>query len=129
MRFSVLMSLALGAAAVEYDYVIVGAGTAGLVIANRLSADPKVHVLVIDPGNDERKNPNVTIPKNLGNPPGTDIDWQYKTVPQENAFGRVIDVPSGKAWGGSSAINGKLPKSCHRTRASGGCATSDGRCG
>jgi choline dehydrogenase len=93
-------------AAETYDYIIVGAGTAGLVVANRLSADPFVTVTVIDPGDDQRMNPNVSIPDNLGNGPGSDLDWKYKTIPQAHSSGRILDTPQGKAWGGSSAING-----------------------
>ncbi|KAK8006847.1 hypothetical protein PG989_000837 [Apiospora arundinis] len=60
----------------QYDYVIAGAGTAGLVVANRLSANPSTTVLVIEPGGDERLNPNVTDPLAFTVPFGTHIDWQ-----------------------------------------------------
>lgn len=60
-----------------YDYVIAGAGTAGLVVANRLSADPSTTVLVIEPGGDERANPNVTSPLAFTVPFGTHIDWKW----------------------------------------------------
>jgi choline dehydrogenase-like flavoprotein len=107
MKYLTAVSFALAMVAAEtFDYVIVGAGTAGLVIANRISADPSVTVRVIDPGDDQRLNPNVSIPDNLGNPPGTDLDWKYKTVPQIHSNDRILDAPQGKAWGGSSAING-----------------------
>ncbi|KAH8172402.1 GMC oxidoreductase domain-containing protein [Sarocladium implicatum] len=92
-------------AAACVDYIIVGGGTAGLVIANRLSEDPSVQVTVIEAGDDQRTNPNVTDPAKLDKPIGSDIDWKYKTVPQEYAQGQVVNVPQGKAWGGSSAIN------------------------
>ncbi|KAK8109208.1 glucose oxidase [Apiospora sp. TS-2023a] len=65
------------AGCVSYDYVIAGAGTAGLVVANRLSADPSTTVLVIEPGGDERANPNVTNPLAFTVPFGTHIDWNW----------------------------------------------------
>ncbi|KAK8057131.1 GMC oxidoreductase [Apiospora saccharicola] len=84
----------------EYDYVITGAGTAGLVVANRLSADPSVTVLVVEPGCDERSNPNVTNPLAFTVPFGTHIDWQCHL---EN---RSLEYHQGKAIGGTSTING-----------------------
>ncbi|KAL2256145.1 hypothetical protein VTK26DRAFT_2116 [Humicola hyalothermophila] len=94
------------AAADIFDYIIVGAGTSGLVVANRLSEDPSVSVAVIEPGNDERDNVNVTGTDKFMQAFGTAIDWSYKTTPQLNADGRVFDLHQGKAWGGTSTING-----------------------
>lgn len=102
--FLALPSAALAAGTA--DFVIVGAGTAGLVVANRLSADPDVTVTVIEPGNDERNNPNVTDPMKLNMPIGTALDWQYQTTPQAWVNDRQFTMAQGKAWGGSSAING-----------------------
>ncbi|CAI4216065.1 unnamed protein product [Parascedosporium putredinis] len=88
------------------DYVIAGAGTAGLVVANRLSEDPNVSVVVIEPGSDQRTNPNVTNPDAFLQAFGTDLDWSYPVAPQPGAGGQSFVLHQGRAWGGSSAING-----------------------
>lgn len=93
-------------AAASFDYIVVGGGTAGLVIANRLTENPAIRVAVIEPGDDQRQNPNVTDPTKLDQPLNTPLDWQYKSVPQVYAQDRILNLPQGKAWGGSSAING-----------------------
>ncbi|KAI0097596.1 GMC oxidoreductase [Nemania sp. FL0031] len=89
-----------------FDYIIAGAGTCGLVLANRLSADPRVRVAVIEPGDDVRNNINVTDPALFTVPYGTSIDWQYSTTPQPAAGNRTIPFHAGKAIGGTSTING-----------------------
>jgi choline dehydrogenase len=89
-----------------FTYVIVGGGTAGLVVANRLSEDPSVTVAVIEPGSDQRYNSNVTQPWAYTRAFGTQIDWNYKTTPQPGVGGRQLDVHQGKTLGGTSAING-----------------------
>lgn len=96
------------ALAKSVDYVIIGAGTSGLVVANRLSEDPTVTVVVIEAGSDQRNNPNVTDPSNFTKAFGTPIDWQYKTKKQVSAGNRELIVPQGKAWGGTSSINGAI---------------------
>ncbi|WP_174800479.1 GMC family oxidoreductase [Martelella limonii] len=92
----------------EADYVIVGAGSAGCVIANRLSADPDVSVVVLEAGPADR-NPWIHIPvgyfKTMHNPT---VDWCYKTEPDPGLNGRAIDWPRGKVLGGSSSLNGLL---------------------
>lgn len=94
------------ALAESFDYIIVGAGTSGLVVANRLSEDPSVTVAVIEPGTDQRNNPNVTDPNNFQQAFNTPIDWHYVTTKQPGAGDRAIDLHQGKAWGGTSTING-----------------------
>ena len=91
-----------------FDYVVVGGGTAGLVIANRLSETPTVRVAVIEPGGDERNNPNVTVATNYitQNAYNTPIDWAYRTVPQLGVNNEPLVYHQGKAIGGTSTING-----------------------
>lgn len=90
------------------DYVIVGAGTAGCVLANRLSADGKHSVLLIEAGGRDR-HPMIHIPAGflrlLDHP---HITWSYKTAPEEQASNREILFPRGRGLGGSSSINGLL---------------------
>ncbi|KAH6632868.1 glucose oxidase [Chaetomium tenue] len=89
----------------SYDYIIIGAGTSGLVVANRLSEEASVTVAVIEPGSDERDNPNVTTTV-FGTGLNTPVDWVYSSVNQSRAGNRAFDLHAGKAWGGTSAING-----------------------
>lgn len=92
--------------AMSFDYVIVGGGTCGLLLANRLSEDPKTTVAVIEPGEDTRNNPNVTDPDNFVVPFDTSIDWSYPSTAQPGAANRSLTFHSGKAIGGTSTING-----------------------
>ncbi|KAI1078670.1 hypothetical protein F5B20DRAFT_200064 [Whalleya microplaca] len=89
------------------DYIIIGGGTSGLVVANRLSENPDVQVLVLEAGKDLSADPRVNIPALFTSLMGSDADWQYKSVPQPGLGGRSIREPQGKALGGSSAINGQ----------------------
>ena len=95
----------------HFDYVVVGGGTAGLVIASRLSEDPNVTVGVIEAGDFEGNNPNVTNTTALGIGQGTNLDWQYPSVPQEFAGNKSLIWRAGKGLGGSSLINGELESS------------------
>ena len=87
----------------EYDYVIVGGGTAGSVLANRLSEDPDVSVLVLEAGGS-------FVPANVDRAPlwytllGSAVDWGYQTVPQPGLGGRQVYEPRGKLPGGSSNL-------------------------
>ena len=93
-----------------FDYIIVGGGTAGLVIANRLSVNPNVTVAVIEAGDSAYTNPNVThiplSPAEFGLGLGTPIEWGYVTAPQKYTAGRVLPYWAGKALGGTTTING-----------------------
>ncbi|HBM11952.1 MAG TPA: choline dehydrogenase, partial [Rhodospirillaceae bacterium] len=92
----------------EFDYVIVGGGSAGCVLANRLSADPKVTVCLLEAGGEDR-NPWIHIPagyiKTMVNP---SLNWLFETQPHPKTGNRPIPVPRGKVLGGSSAINAML---------------------
>lgn len=89
------------------DYIIIGGGTSGLVVANRLSEDANTQVLVLEAGKDLTSDPRVNIPALWTSLMGSEADWQYKTSPQENLEGRCVRHPQGKVLGGSSAINGQ----------------------
>ncbi|KXX75814.1 L-sorbose 1-dehydrogenase [Madurella mycetomatis] len=92
--------------ATEFDFIIVGGGTAGLVLAARLSEDPHVQVLVAEAGEDLRADLRVNVPAMWPQLQGTDADWQLKTVAQEALGNRELVFPQGHLLGGSAALNG-----------------------
>jgi choline dehydrogenase len=89
----------------EYDYVIVGAGAAGCVLANRLSEDGRSSVLVIEGGGTDIGQAKVSDARLWPTNFGTDTDWGCSTVPQPHLNGRSIVAPVGKVIGGGSSIN------------------------
>jgi choline dehydrogenase len=92
----------------EYDYVIVGAGSAGCVLANRLSANGKHSVLLLEAG---PRDTNLWIHVPLGYGKlfkDTTVNWMYQTEPEPGLDGRTVFQPRGKVLGGSSSINGLL---------------------
>ncbi len=98
----------------EFDFIIVGAGSAGCVLANRLSADPGTRVLLIEAGPPDA-NPLIRVPLVAGlvyfwRP----INWNYTTRPQAHLDGRTIGWPRGRVLGGSSSINGMMYMRGHR---------------
>jgi choline dehydrogenase len=105
MLTAVTSQAILGTAS-SVDYVIVGAGTCGLIVASLLSENPNVTVAVVEPGEDTRNNPNITDPDNLIVPFGTSIDWDYPSTAQLAAANRSLSFHSGNAIGGTSTING-----------------------
>lgn len=100
----------------HFDYLILGGGTAGLVIASRLSEDPSITVAVIEAGDFERNNPNVTDTTQLALASKTRVDWQYESAPQIYADNQSLIWSAGKGVGGSSLINGKSSYGIHRRR-------------
>ncbi|KAL6697066.1 hypothetical protein J3F84DRAFT_367931 [Trichoderma pleuroticola] len=89
-----------------YDYIIVGGGTAGLVVASRLSEDLRVTVLVVEAGKDHRDDPLVSTPGFLALLCGNDsYDWKFISTPQPGLNNRALSLARGKGLGGSSAIN------------------------
>ena len=92
----------------DFDYVIAGAGTAGCVLANRLSAEAGVTVALIEagpPDEDAAIRVPAMVAKAIGNPRQS---WGYETVPQRHVDGRVLPVPRGRVLGGCSSINGMV---------------------
>jgi choline dehydrogenase len=90
----------------SFDYIVVGAGSAGSVIANRLSDDGKSNILVLEAGGPDR-HPFLHIPagyvKTLTNP---QLTWPFKSEPSPGSGGRAITLPQGRVYGGSSSLNG-----------------------
>jgi choline dehydrogenase len=90
-----------------YDYIVVGAGSAGCVLAARLSESGEANVLLLEAGGAD-SNPDIHIPANAWNVWMTKDDWWLPTAPQAGAADRVLYLPRGKVLGGSSSINGMI---------------------
>lgn len=92
----------------EYDYIIVGAGSAGCVLANRLSADPALSVCLVDFGGNDN-NIFIKMPTALSIPMNMDkFNWGFESQPEPGLNNRRLDCPRGKVLGGSSSINGMV---------------------
>ncbi|MCZ8283568.1 MAG: choline dehydrogenase [Aquidulcibacter sp.] len=101
--------MATASAEDRFDYIIIGAGSAGCVLANRLSEDPSVRVLVLEAGGRDNSM-LVRMPAGVGTLiKGKNAhNWAFTTEPQTNLNGRPLYWPRGKGWGGSSSINGMI---------------------
>ena len=92
----------------EYDYIIVGAGSAGCVMANRLSENPSNRVLLLEAGGPDN-NPFIHMPAGLAQlATNTKVNWSYETEPQDGLNQRKLFWPRGKVLGGSSSINAMI---------------------
>ena len=91
----------------SFDYVIVGAGSAGCAVAGRLSEEPGTSVLVLEAGGRDR-SPNIKIPAAFAKQFRTKLDWDHATGPEPHLDGRELYVPRGKSLGGSSSMNAMM---------------------
>eukprot|EP01087_Luapelamoeba_hula_P004614 TRINITY_DN1453_c1_g2_i2.p1 TRINITY_DN1453_c1_g2~~TRINITY_DN1453_c1_g2_i2.p1 ORF type:complete len:505 (-),score=28.71 TRINITY_DN1453_c1_g2_i2:784-2298(-) len=89
----------------KYDYIVIGGGSSGCVVAARLSEDPDVSVLLLEAGVPTSHNGAIGIPLASGTLQRTDVDWQFKTEPQAHTDNRIHNWPRGKVLGGSSCLN------------------------
>lgn len=90
-----------------YDYIVIGAGSAGCALVNRLSKRPELSILLLEAGGPD-DDPGIEIPAAFSTLFKTTFDWAYETTPQEGLNGRVEFLPRGKVFGGSASINAMI---------------------
>ncbi|GAA5909610.1 hypothetical protein JCM8208_007199 [Rhodotorula glutinis] len=98
----------------QFDYVICGGGTAGCVLASRLTEDPNVSVLLVEAGESDQKVLFSRVPAGWANLFKTPADWAFSTVPQAELSNRSLFQPRGKMVGGCSAMNAQIYQHCSR---------------
>ncbi|KAJ6576672.1 hypothetical protein DFH09DRAFT_1149975 [Mycena vulgaris] len=105
-----LVARTSGSRVVKTTYLVVGGGTAGLVVATRLSENAANTVIVLEAGSDGFNNPNIAnlSYSSIEALPGSSVDWNYTSLPLKFASNQIIAEPRGKVLGGSSAMNGGL---------------------
>ena len=89
----------------QYTHLIIGGGTAGLVVAARLSENPDITVGVLEAGSAAFDDPKINVPGRFGETLGSDCDWQFESTPQPGLNGRSLPWPRGRVLGGTSALN------------------------
>ena len=98
----------------SYDYVVIGAGSSGCVVANRLSENPDTSVLLLEAGPTDNVT-EIEDPRKYVNLFKTHLDWGYVTAPESQLNGRCINWPRGKVLGGTSAMNAMMYVRGHRS--------------
>ncbi|MCY3488374.1 MAG: GMC family oxidoreductase N-terminal domain-containing protein, partial [Bacteroidetes bacterium] len=97
----------------SFDYVVVGAGAAGCVVAHRLAENPNVRVLLLEAGPPDR-SPLIHMPAGFAKLTGKNVNWCFKTVPQKHLNHREMHYPQGRTLGGSTSINAMIYIRGHR---------------
>jgi len=91
----------------EFDFIIVGGGSSGCVLANRLSENPDMRVLLLEAGGKD-SHPYIHMPVGFSKMTAGPHTWGFNTVPQKHANGREIPYAQGKVLGGGSSINAEI---------------------